>query len=133
MVLDFLGKYRDAGLLILRIGVGLMFIYYGAPKLFAGPKMWEGLGMAMGSVGITFWPVFWGFMAAFAMAVGGLCLILGVFSRLFCILLTITMLVAGIMHLRKGDGFLTASHALNDAVVFFSLIFIGPGKYSLLP
>jgi len=89
--------------------------------------------MAMGSVGITFLPVFWGFMAAFSMAVGGVCLIFGIFFRLFCILLTITMCVAGAMHLKKGDGFLAASHALNNAIVFFSLIFIGPGKYSLLP
>jgi putative oxidoreductase len=133
MFCDALSKYKDAGLLLLRVGLGLMFIYYGAPKLLAGPKMWQGLGMAMGSMGINFLPTFWGFMAAFSMAVGGVCLIFGIFFRPFCVLLTITMLVATSMHLRKGDGFLTASHALNNAIVFLSLFFIGPGKYSLMP
>jgi putative oxidoreductase len=131
MVLSSLSKYADFGLLIVRVVFGCMFIYYGAPKLFAGPQMWAQLGQAMGSLHINFAPQFWGFMAAFSMFFGGICLILGMFSRIACLFLFITMVVAVSMHFHKGDGLMVASHAIEDGVVFLSLIFIGPGKYSL--
>ena len=41
MVLRFLDKYRDIGLLFLRIGIGVMFIMHGLPKLIGGPEKWE--------------------------------------------------------------------------------------------
>jgi putative oxidoreductase len=132
MILTFLNKYRDIGLLILRIGLGCMFLFHhGAPKLFGGPERWERTGTAMGSIGIQFLPVFWGFMAAVAESFGGLCLILGLFFRPACILLTITMLVAASRHLSQGDGLRGADHAMEVGIVFLSLILIGPGKYSL--
>jgi len=130
-MLTFLDKYRDMGLLILRVGMGAMFMVHGAPKIFGGPEVWEKVGMAMGSMGITFLPVFWGFMAAFSEFVGGLAVLLGVFIRPACGLLFITMVVATFMHLGKGDGLGGASHAIEAGIVFFSLILIGPGKYSL--
>ena len=131
MILTFLDKHRDIGLLILRIGFGLMFLYHGLPKLFGGPEKWEGLGGAMATFGITFIPAFWGFMAAISEALGGLCLILGLFFRPACILLTITMVVAAASHLGRGEGVRGAAHALKAGTVFLSFILIGPGKYSL--
>ena len=131
MILSFLDKYRDMGLLILRVGMGAMFMVHGAPKLFGGPEVWGKVGMAMGTVGITFLPAFWGFMAAVSEFVGGLFLILGFLTRPACVLLSITMLVAALMHLGKGDGLGGASHAIEAGVVFLSLVLIGPGKYSL--
>lgn len=131
MVLTFLNKYRDTGLLVLRIGIGLMFILHGAPKLFGGVEKWEKLGMAMATLGIGFAPAFWGFMAAISEFFGGICLILGVVFRPACILLTITMLVAAISHLSRGDGLGGASHAIELGIVFLSLILIGAGRYSL--
>jgi putative oxidoreductase len=131
MVLTFLDKHRDIGLLILRIGFGCMFLYHGLPKLFGGPEKWERVGAAMGTLGITFLPAFWGFMAAISESLGGICLILGFFLRPACILLTITMLVAAASHLSRGEGLGGAAHALKAGTVFLSLILIGPGKYSL--
>jgi putative oxidoreductase len=131
MILKSLTKYTDIGLLILRVGIGIMFLYHGAPKLLGGPEKWEKLGMAMKYVGIQSVPVFWGFMAAFSEFFGGICIILGLFFRPACILLTITMAVAALMHLGKGDGLNVASHAIEDGIVFLSLILIGPGKYSI--
>ena len=131
MVLTFLDKHRDIGLLILRIGFGCLFLFHGLPKLFGGPEKWERLGAAMGTFGITFLPGFWGFMAAISESLGGICLILGLFLRPACILLTITMLVAAASHLSRGEGLGGAAHALKAGIVFLSLILIGPGKYSL--
>lgn len=130
IILPFLSKYRDVGLLVLRIGIGTMFLYHGAPKIFGGPEKWGKVGMAMASVGLHFFPVFWGFMAAFSEFFGGICIILGLFFRPACILLAITMTIAASMHLNRGDGLAVASHAIEDGIVFLSLILIGPGKYS---
>lgn len=131
MILTFLDKHRDTGLLILRIGLGCMFLFHGLPKLFGGPERWEGIGGAMANLGITFLPAFWGFMAAISESLGGICLILGIFVRPACMLLTITMLIAAIFHLGRGDGLKGAAHAIEVGIVFLSLILIGPGKHSL--
>ncbi len=131
MVLTFLNKHRHIGLLILRIGLGLMFVFHGAPKLFGGAEKWGQIGMAMASLGIGFMPAFWGFMAAISEFFGGICLILGIVFRPACILLTITMLVAAMSHLGRGEGLSGASHAIEAGIVFLSLILIGAGKYSL--
>lgn len=123
--------YRNAGLLLLRMGIGFMFILHGWPKLAGGPERWEMLGKNMELFGIGFLPAFWGFMAAFAEAIGGALLMLGLFFRPVCVLLFVTMLVATTRHAAAGDGFGGYSHALEAAILFFSLYFIGPGKYSL--
>lgn len=131
MILDFLGKYRDFGLLVLRIGLGSMFLWHGGPKLLGGPATWEKVGSAMSYVGVHALPVFWGFIAAVSEFLGGICLILGLFFRPACVFLLITMSVAVSMHFGKGEGLKGASHALENGIVFLSLIFIGSGKYSI--
>ncbi|MFC3561226.1 DoxX family protein [Pedobacter jamesrossensis] len=130
-ILDNLGKYRNTGLLLLRIGIGVMFIIHGFPKLAGGIKGWEGLGGSMKVIGIDFFPVFWGFMAAITETFGGFLLIVGLFYRPACILLVFTMIIAAMVHFAKGDGLSGASHAIELGIVFFALIFIGPGKYSV--
>ena len=132
MLLKFLGKYRDAGLLILRIGLGAAFMIHGLPKLTGGPKLWAGLGKSMGLIGIDFLPVFWGFMAAFTEGIGGVLLVLGAFYRPACLLLTFTMFVATLsLASPKKTAFKDYSDPLKLAVVFFGLAFIGPGRFSI--
>ena len=80
---------------------------------------------------VRFWPAFWGFMAGLVEFFGGICLILGLFFRPVCLLLTFVMLVAVFMHLSKGEGLFGAGHAIEDGVVFLGLFFIGPGRYGL--
>ncbi len=126
-----LSKYRDGGLLFLRVGLGSMFIAHGAPKLFGGPDLWAQLGTAAQSVGMYFFPTFWGFMAATAEFFGGILLILGLFFREACIFLLITMFIASAKHIAQGDGFRVASHAIELGIVFLALIFIGGGAYSI--
>ncbi|TCD29639.1 DoxX family protein [Pedobacter psychrodurus] len=130
-ILDNLGKYRNTGLLLLRIGLGAMFIIHGFPKLAGGPTGWTGLGGSMKVIGIDFLPIFWGFMAAATETFGGFLLIVGLFFRPALILLIFTMIIAALVHFGKGDGLQGASHAIELGIVFFGLIFIGPGKYSV--
>lgn len=130
-IFDNLGKYRNTGLLLLRLGIGVMFIIHGFPKLAGGPEGWTGLGGSMKVIGINFLPVFWGFMAAATETFGGFLLIVGLFYRPACMLLVFTMIIAALVHFGKGDGLQGASHAIELGIVFFNLIFIGPGKYSV--
>lgn len=129
MVLHSLNRYRDAGLLLLRIGIGLAFMVHGAPKLFGGPETWTKIGGAMANFGIDFAPAFWGFMAGFAEFGGGLLLILGFLVRPALFLLVGTMIVAATRHIVSGQG--SPLHAIEAGVLFLSLIFIGPGRYSI--
>ena len=58
-------RYRDLGLLILRVGFGLSFFWFhGYPKLMGGPEMWARIGDAVANVGITFGYTAWGLAAA---------------------------------------------------------------------
>lgn len=130
-IFDTLGKYRNTGLLILRVGLGAMMMVHGLPKIMGGPEMWTGLGGSMKVIGISFLPTFWGLMAALAEGMGGFLLLLGLFFRPVNMLLAFTMLIAALVHFGKGEGIMGASHAIEVGIVFFSLIFIGPGKYSV--
>ncbi len=130
-MIGWLQKYRDTGLLILRIGLGGMYLWHGWPKLSGGPERWTRLGGSMANFGIDFFPTFWGFMAACAEFFGGLCLIFGLFFGWAALLMAATMVVAAVNHFSRGDGLSGASHAIENGVVLFGLIFIGPGKYSL--
>ncbi len=132
MLFKFLSKYRDAGLLVMRLGLGVMFLLHGLPKLTGGPQKWKGLGAAMGNLGIDFYPVVWGFLAAVTEGIGGLLLILGVFYRPTCTLLCLVMIVATVSHATAGDSFMMkTSRPLELAFVFLGLAFAGPGRFSI--
>ena len=126
-----LDELRDHGLLFVRVGLGLMFVAHGWPKLVGGPDKWEKLGGAMATFGIDFVPTFWGFMAAFAEVGGGLLLAVGLATRPALALLFMTMVVATAKHLAAGDDFRKWSHAAEAAIMFAGLFLIGPGRFSL--
>jgi putative oxidoreductase len=131
MVLTSLTKYRESGLLALRVALGGLFFYvHGWPLLAGGVGKWRELGLAMHFFHIHFAPVFWGFMAAFSESIGAVLVMLGLLFRPACILIAITMFVAATVDWRTG-GLAHAAQALELLIVFASLIFIGPGKYSV--
>lgn len=130
--LSSLGKYKDIGILVIRVGLGLSFLlFYGYPKLIGGPAMWKAVGGAMTHVGIDAYPIVWGFLAALVEALGGLFLILGLFFRPASLFLSFTMLIAVMNHLAAGDGWSGASHPLELMMICMGLVLIGPGKYSV--
>lgn len=122
-------KYQDFGLLLLRVGLGLMFIiFHGGPKMIGGPDGWEKLGM---NAGLDFFPHVWGFMASFAESMGAFLLLIGLFTRYALVFLIVTMVMATTYHLGNGDGWSGSSRPIETGIVFISLFFIGPGRYSL--
>lgn len=124
-------KLRNIGLLILRVGLGIMFMLHGYPKVFGGPEMWTNVGSAMQLIGIDFAPMFFGFMAGITEFFGGLFLMLGLFFTPSLIFLIIVMVVATATHIASGDPFTTYSHSIELAIVFMSLLLIRPGEYNL--
>lgn len=125
------GYYRNIGLLILRVGLGFMFILHGYPKVFGGPEKWEEVGQAMQHLGIDSAPMFFGFMAGMAEFFGGIFLMFGLFFTPTLLLLIAVMIVAVNSHIGNDDGFVLISHGIEMGIVFLSLLFLGPGKYSM--
>ena len=132
MISDFLNKYKDAGILFLRIGIGFAFIFtHGYGKISGGPELWEKIGGSMANVGITFAPVFWGFMAAASEFIGGILILLGLLTRPAAAFMAFTMLMAFVQHASKLDPWARAIHPVELFSVFMCLLFIGAGKFSL--
>lgn len=125
-----LDRFRDLGLLILRIGFGIGFLYFhGWAKIVGGTERWTGLGGAMEQLGVGFGHTFFGFMAAFAEAIGGILIAAGLFFRPASLLLAFTMFVAWFGHVVTGEG--SPAHPFKYMWIAAGLALIGAGRYSL--
>lgn len=133
------GRSADAGLLVIRLGVGVsMLALHGWGKITGGPELWAKVGTAMPDFGLGGLPVFWGFMAAMAESLGSTLLILGLFCRPAAAMLAFTMLVAALRHLGMPPGSANAgwggaSPALELMSVYLGLLLTGPGRLALVP
>ena len=123
----------DLGLLVLRVGIGLMFVFvHGLPKVVGGVAAWRSLGGAFTRlIGISFVPAFWGFAAAISEFGGGLLLVAGIFFRPACALMLFTMMIAIVSIVRGGYGFNGATQPFELAIVLAALFLTGPGKFTL--
>ncbi|MFA5231967.1 MAG: DoxX family protein [Candidatus Omnitrophota bacterium] len=123
------------GILVLRLGIGIMFMAHGLQKsfgLFGGPGIKGFSGMLSG---LGFVPAeFWAYVAAYTELVGGLFLIMGVQVRPAAALLLILIVTAAFkVHLGKGfflsnGGF---EYTFVIAATCLALILLGPGKFSV--
>lgn len=129
MVLQFLDRFRDVGLLLLRVGAGLyMAIDHGWGKIAGGPERWTNLGGAVELIGIEFLPTFWGFMSGFTEFVCALLVVVGLLTRPALILLVLNMAMATTRHIVTGQG--SPELAAIYGIIFLALLLTGPGRYS---
>jgi putative oxidoreductase len=123
----FPGGRTGTALLLLRLVIGLAFIFHGLPKL-ADPA---GVAAQMKM------PAFVGYYTAFGEVLGGGLLMLGLLTPLAVLWLGTIMLGAlGVVHLPAGDPFVGsggASYELAAVYLAASVAFLltGPGAYSL--
>jgi putative oxidoreductase len=132
MLSTILDKYKDIGILIIRVGLGIAFItIHGIGKLKGGPELWTKLGGAMKNLGITFYPEFWGFMAMFAEFFIPFFIIAGFLFRPAMLIISFNMFVAMLFHLSQLDPWGRVAPAMELMIVFIGLFFLGAGKYSV--
>ena len=123
-------NHYHIGMLILRVGFGIGFIYFhGWGKITGGVERWKNLGGAMDHIGIHFGHTFFGFMAALSETLGALLFASGLFFSPSCYFLAFTMAMASLSHFVSGEG--SPGNALKNFFLFTGLSFMDPGKYSL--
>lgn len=123
------------GALALRIPVGIIFMAYGAQKLFGwfGGYGLEGTGQWMASIGLG--PgVLMALLAGSAEFFGGLFILLGLLTRPAALALAFTMIVA-IFTVHFENGLFMANNGyafgLSLLAASLSLVFSGAGKAAL--
>src|SRR5436305_14621497 len=128
-VLKFLGKYREAGLLLLRASVGLIFILICGPVLLSGEHRWGQFGSAMRVFNFHSHLDWWGFLGALAGCVGGIFMILGFAFRVGVLLAFFIALVNAIVVARHNHGLYLVLVPIEAVIILACLSFIRPGKY----
>jgi len=124
-------ELSDMALAFMRIGIGVLTIGHGLPKIMGGTAVWRSLGGVMGVLGIHFLPTLWGFLAACAEFFGGIALTLGLGTRIAAFFLSCMMIVAFMMHKNNKDDFTVYSFALSMLVIFLSFMVMGGGVWSV--
>jgi len=116
---------KNLGLLLIRVGTGLVFFMHGIIKLqsigMINSFFTKSLGLPPGTA----------MLIAALETVGGLAIVFGIFTRVFAILLGIEMLVA--IFLTGGIAKGWEQHELEALLmaVSFGLVYTGSGKFSL--
>jgi putative oxidoreductase len=127
----FLGKYREAGLLIMRLSLGVLFVILTGPVLLGGGARWAAFGAGIHNLGLHSHVQIWGFLGALAGCIGAALMIFGLFFRPGVLLvLAITFIYTlGAMH--GGGGIRGSLAAVELCLILVGLLFVGPGKYSV--
>jgi putative oxidoreductase len=119
--------------LVVRLIAGIIMAAHGFQKLQAGPANFGGL---LAQLGVPL-PTLMGYVVTFVELLGGILLIVGLFSRLAALLLTID-LVAAILLVKVNVGLIAppqqgAGAELDLALIagFLVILFAGPGSLSL--
>lgn len=120
-----LHKYHDVALLLLRIGVGIVFIVAGWGKLTGI----EGTQGFFGNIGIPLAGLM-AWVVAIIEFFGGLMVLFGAYIRIPTILMAIIMIVA-LLTTKIGGEFSDARVDLLLLLMTSSLFILGSGKYSI--
>ncbi|MEI8130271.1 MAG: DoxX family protein [bacterium] len=111
----------DTGMLVLRIGLGIVFIVSGWMKV---SNMHSTVGF-FASIGFN---AFWAYLASAVEFLGGIAVLLGVFTRIAAALLVVVMIVA--VYVVHGQPTMIMT-PLSVGFSALALMFAGAGKYAL--
>jgi len=115
----------------LRIVIGVMFVIHVSAKLTAGPAAVAANVMSKNGLEPA---ILWAYVIIFLELVGGICLIIGLFTRFFAAALAIEMLIALlVVHLPRGyaAGGGGYEYVLLIGAVCFLIAIRGGGPYSV--
>lgn len=129
------GDRRDAALFIMRIVIGLLFVAHGLAKLQT-PMGVQSLANALDGMGFAA-PMMWAWVVVLVESIGGLFLVLGIFTRISALLIGVIMVVAIIkvpwaagMISAPGKG-LGVDYPLVYLMPLLAILLQGPGKHSI--
>ncbi len=114
------------GLMLVRIAAGAVFLAHGISKL----QNMEGTIAFFGMLGLA---SFWAYIVAVLETVGGIALVLGLFTGVMGMLLAVEMLIA-IFLVKLKVGFIVPGGYEIDVMLFAAALgvaFSGPGKMAL--
>lgn len=126
--MEILERLKPLALLLLRVGIGIVFIFHGYPKLFTRTHDIMAGFQHMG------FPAFFVYIAGVLEFFGGIVLILGLFTRTAALLLAGEMAIAVLkVHLPQGPitDVKNYEFPMVLAVACFALATIGAGMISL--
>jgi putative oxidoreductase len=128
--------HPSSALFLGRVAIGLCFVTHGLGKLgLVGTGNMQGFVEFLESLGVPMAHV-QARMAMLSEITGGSLLALGLFTRPACLLLIVTMIMAGRLG-HKGAGYLItnnppgAEYTINLAVICGVFLLLGPGVISL--
>lgn len=124
-MIQFLFVFSDLGVLALRVFLGAILVKHGWPKI---SKLKEA---SVGFAGMGFKPAFfWAAVVAIVEFVGGLGLIVGLFTQIFAALIFLEFLVI-IFKLKRKTGLGSWEFDGLIAAAALTLLFLGSGYFSL--
>ena len=133
-MLNFLFKskpdYINFGLLFYRLALGISMFYHGYLKYVSGEQGLYKVGAMLSALGVrSGFEVILGTIASYAEMVGGILLIIGLFTRIGTLLVVGTLAVATILNL--NGNFFSWDYPSQMAFGAIMLFFAGAGRYSL--
>ncbi len=123
--------YTQIAICFIRVGIGIVMTFHGAPKIMGGVEAWHMLGKFMAPLGIHAFPLMWGVMGAVTEFFGGILFMLGLGTRLASVCLAFMMFVATMWHIDRGDSFQVYSHPLALMIIFLGFLIMGSGTLSV--
>src|SRR5437016_1420663 len=100
MILSFLNKYREGGIFLLRLGIGILLVGASLPIVAGGSAKWHlAAGMLAKTLHLTSHLNVWGGIIAFSELIGGVLLIVGLLFRLVCLFMIVGATLAAVVHL----------------------------------
>jgi putative oxidoreductase len=119
------------GLLIMRLGLTAVLFLHALPKLFDGTYSWKSVGTNLDFINIGLPPMIFGFAILLLETLGAVSFVFGYFFRAACTLLFILFGLYFLIYFQKPGYDTLMLWSLGLAAVFFGLIYIGPGRYSI--
>ncbi len=133
-MLNFLFKskpdYINFGLLFYRFALGISMFYHGYLKYVSGEQGLYKVGAMLSTLGVpSGFEVILGTIASYAEMVGGILIIIGLFTRIGSLLIIGTLTVATILNL--NGNFFSWDYPSQMGFGAIMLFFAGAGRYSL--
>ena len=134
LLLPFLQPFYDAAIplswLIIRVAVGWNLLVHGWGKIMVGPA--PGFLKAFADLGFTP-PEFWFWSSFLIEMLGGISLILGLFTRFFAAAAAIELLIITMIYWKTGFAWTRRGYeyTLMWGLISFAIALRGGGPYSL--